>query len=72
MSYLELFSRAKSIHVELQSTAGIEQPKALQKAPDSSFEKLITDKILRSKVKKLFDDGHHARAVEEAFKHLSI
>ena len=29
---------------------------------------LITNKTLYNKVHKLFTDGHHARAVEEAFK----
>lgn len=70
MSYLEIFLRAKSVHIDLQSTDGIEQPKVVLKTQGSNFEKLITDKALRSKVKKLFDDGHHARAVEEAFKYL--
>lgn len=34
----------------------------------SSYDILITNKSLRKKTEKLFKDGHHARAVEEAYK----
>ena len=32
------------------------------------YDEIITNKSLRRKTEKLFKDGHHARAVEEAFK----
>lgn len=32
------------------------------------YDELITNKPLRRKTEKLFKDGHHARAVEEAYK----
>lgn len=32
------------------------------------FDELVTNKSLRKKTRKLFMDGHHARAVEEAYK----
>jgi uncharacterized protein (TIGR02391 family) len=32
------------------------------------YDILVTDKLLRTKTEKLFKDGHHARAVEEAYK----
>ncbi len=32
------------------------------------YDEVITNKSLRRKTEKLFKDGHHARAVEEAFK----
>lgn len=32
------------------------------------YDELITNKSLRRKTEKLFKDGHHARAVEEAYK----
>ena len=32
------------------------------------FDDLITEPSLRKKTEKLFKDGHHARAVEEAYK----
>lgn len=34
----------------------------------SLYDSSITNKALRRKTEKLFKDGHHARAVEEAFK----
>lgn len=34
----------------------------------SLYDNLITNKSLRKKTEKLFKDGHHARAVEEAYK----
>lgn len=35
-----------------------------------AFSQMITDIGLRKHTEKLFRDGHHARAVEEAFKYL--
>ena len=32
------------------------------------FNEIVTNKTLRKKTEKLFKDGHHARAVEEAYK----
>ena len=32
------------------------------------FDRIVTNKVLRKKTEKLFKDGHHARAVEEAYK----
>lgn len=32
------------------------------------FDEIVTNKTLRKKTEKLFKDGHHARAVEEAYK----
>lgn len=32
------------------------------------YDVLITNKTLKNKTEKLFKDGHHARAVEEAYK----
>ena len=34
----------------------------------STYDAVITNKALRRKTEKLFKDGHHARAVEEAYK----
>lgn len=33
-----------------------------------TYDSIITNKALRKKTEKLFKDGHHARAVEEAYK----
>ena len=32
------------------------------------YDEVVTNKTLRTKTEKLFKDGHHARAVEEAYK----
>lgn len=34
----------------------------------STYDAVTTNKALRRKTEKLFKDGHHARAVEEAYK----
>lgn len=39
-----------------------------EKSSSDYFDELITNKALRKKTEKLFKDGHHARAVEEAYK----
>lgn len=39
-----------------------------QGTEDFIFDELITNPALRKKTKKLYDDGHYARAVEEAYK----
>lgn len=35
---------------------------------NNPYDELITNGMLRKKTEKLFNDGHHARAVEEAYK----
>lgn len=69
MNYINLFQSIKSANTEIQAMGGIQKqnPVSWEKA---SFDVLITDKELNSKVRKLFFDGHHARAVEEAYKYL--
>lgn len=40
-----------------------------EKEPLSNrFDEVITNRMLHKKTEKLFKDGHHARAVEEAYK----
>lgn len=39
-----------------------------QETEDFIFDELVTNPALRKKTKKLYDDGHYARAVEEAYK----
>lgn len=34
----------------------------------NAYDSIVTNKALRRKTEKLFKDGHHARAVEEAYK----
>ena len=39
-----------------------------KQSDENLFDALITNKRLNKTVKKLYQDGHHARAVEEAYK----
>lgn len=65
-----VFKRIQSLNEDLQTLAGISNPSVTSKPSSSNtFDLLITDTVLNSKVKKLFKDGHHARAVEEAYKY---
>lgn len=63
-----LFARIQMLHEELQTLGGIDKPNDQPPIPNA-FDALITDTVLNAKVKKLFQDGHHARAVEEAYKY---
>jgi len=54
--------------------AGIAQRQTLIPLPKSglpSLEQVVTDPKLYNLIKKLFQDGHHAYAIEEAFKFLN-
>ena len=67
-SFYTLFGRAHELNEELKTQVGIEHADISSKSTGLSadtFDLLITDSDLKSKVKKLFLDGHHARAVEE-------
>jgi uncharacterized protein (TIGR02391 family) len=77
-----LLARAKALDAELAG-AGFRPPlsppatpPAAQLAPPTDdpmgqFDGLITDPDLNTTCRSLFRDGHHARAVEEAFKFLA-
>lgn len=67
----KIFARIQMLHKELQTLDGVEKRPADNEQPPISdaFDALITDAVLNTKVKKLFQDGHHARAVEEAYKY---
>lgn len=56
---------AKAINDELVD-AGISQ--RTTSANINIYDEVITNNSLRKKTEKLFKDGHHARAVEEAYK----
>lgn len=59
-----LFLRVQALAKEL-GTSHIKKSNGMSCSP---LDTLITNKTLYNKVSKLFNDGHHARAVEEAFK----
>lgn len=67
----ELFKRIQSLSDEIHDLDGVlDFKKEEAKAPlTDHFDELVTDLVLNAKVKKLFGDGHHARAVEEAYKY---
>ena len=60
---------AQQINHELKN-AGFSKihPTVCQFEKNSLYDEIITNKSLRRKTERLFKDGHHVRAVEEAFK----
>ena len=73
--YTSILSVAKKLQLELDKCEGTLTRSQIQmqvfKVTTDAFEKLITDKTLRKTVEKLYWDGHHARAVEEAYKFIN-
>lgn len=67
----EMFKKVKLLSKDLEKMAGIEKKSAnVATIVEKTYELMVTDEELKKKTKKLFKDGHHARAVEEAFKYL--
>ena len=64
-----VFLAAQQIDQELQK-AGFSknEPITCKIKNHCIYDEVITNRSLRRKTEKLFKDGHHARAVEEAFK----
>ena len=60
----------QQLNLELQSLPGVSTGKIQigKQSEDNLFDELITNKRLNKTVKKFYKDGHHARAVEEAYK----
>lgn len=48
----------------------VEHELSFEHKATNTFDTFITNRNLRKITKKLYEDGHHARAVEEAYKHL--
>ena len=69
MSHLaDTLSIAKRLNDELESL-GCSRDTSVQTVPETShFDDFITEPSLHKKTERLFKDGHHARAVEEAYK----
>jgi uncharacterized protein (TIGR02391 family) len=59
---------AKRLNDELRSIGVVVPIERSEPTVVSLYDELITDTTLRKKTEKLFKDGHHARAVEEAYK----
>ena len=71
-SLQEILQIAKSINDDIcgfERTSGVTHSNdQIYNDEQCSFDELITNKSLRKKTRKLFMDGHHSRAVEEAYK----
>jgi len=67
----EIFIKSINLQHEINAMKGI-LPQSDYKKIDNKelFNTLITDSNLRKLVWKLFEEGHHARAVEEAYKYI--
>ncbi len=63
----QIFAQVQALKKELEQNPGVSRPKA----DKLTLELVVTDSELLKVVSKLFNDGHHARAVEEAFKYLN-
>ena len=63
------FLKAKRLQKDIDACSGVLTRKDEEKQLSVDiFDQLVTDKALRKTVEKLYRDGHHARAVEEAYK----
>lgn len=69
MKFHELFKRANKINSVLKELPGVENRKEARVFP--SIDEILHDAELKQVSGKLFKDGYHARAVEEAFKFLN-
>lgn len=63
--FKEVFKIAQSMNSELFNM-GVTT--LTSKESTNQYDIIVTNKALRKKTEKLFKDGHHARAVEEAYK----
>ena len=64
-----IFLKVKRLQEDIDASYGVLPRKDVEKQlPVDAFDQLVTDKALRKTVEKLYRDGHHARAVEEAYK----
>lgn len=63
--FKEVFKIAQSMNYELLNM-GVTT--LTSKESTNQYDIIVTNKALRKKTEKLFKDGHHARAVEEAYK----
>ena len=74
MSYASsVLTMAKDIQGSIYALSAVENPSSNFGIPEQItesfvFDELVKNPALRKKTKKLYDDGHYARAVEEAYK----
>lgn len=65
-----IFAEIKLLYSELKDAEGIEKDSIPERSSNILFDQIITDNQLIRKTRKLFVDGHHARAIEEAYKYI--
>lgn len=64
-----IFLKARRLQEDIDASSGMLPRKSTERQPPVDiFDQLVTDKALKKTVEKLYRDGHHARAVEEAYK----
>lgn len=64
-----IFLKAKNLQEDIDARPGVLPRKGVKnQSPVDAFDQFVTDKALRKTVEKLYRDGYHARAVEEAYK----
>ena len=68
--FTQVLQEMSLLQKELNSLDGVERLKSSSESSIDVFSHVVTDPGLRKKTEKLFRDGHHARAVEEAYKYL--
>lgn len=74
MGIYDLITSVKAIKSELDENSGVMSSAPMEEKesiPPKKYETFVTDHELRKVTQKLFVDGHHARAVEEAYKFLN-
>ena len=65
-----MFYNVKDLYAALKGMTGV-IPSGTHGGSSLTLEAAVTNRDLYKVVAKLFKDGHHARAVEEAFKYLN-
>lgn len=73
MNQEQTVNKVKGLAKALSQLEGLENSKPTVEVKEQTdlYDLLITNDGLRKFTRKLFYDGHHARAVEEAFKYLN-
>jgi len=61
----DILTLAKGLDRALASLGAMKTSTATER---TLFDEIVTESALKKKTEKLFKDGHHARAVEEAYK----
>lgn len=67
--YNLIFNSVKQLNNYFKSQNIATNVQITNKSPNL-FDEIVKDEKLRNVSRKLFMDGHHARAVEEAYKHV--